>query len=120
MAASVLIVDDHPAFRRSARRLLESLGYDVVGEAASGRVAVRTARRLRPDIVLLDVHLPHYDGFEVAERLAAAPRPPRVVFVSSDDRSDLDHRLVGGADRPFISKVDLSSGSLDAALSGGP
>ena len=71
MARTVLIVDDHPSFRASARRMLEADGYDVVGEAADGTSAIDAARALRPDLVLLDVRLPDFDGFKVAERLAA-------------------------------------------------
>ena len=66
----VLIVDDHPSFRASARKLLESEGYDVVGEAADGAGALEAAEQLHPDVVLLDVQLPDLDGFEVAKRLA--------------------------------------------------
>ncbi len=71
MATSVLIVDDHPSFRASARMLLECEGYDVVGEAADGESALSEAARLSPDVVLLDVGLPGLDGFEVTSRLVA-------------------------------------------------
>ena len=72
MATSVLIVDDHPSFRASARMLLECEGYEVVGEAADGRAALEAVRELEPDLVLLDVQLPDIDGPEVAARLAEA------------------------------------------------
>ncbi len=71
MAISVLIVDDHPSFRASARMLLECEGYTVVGEAADGAAALSEAARLSPDVVLLDVGLPDIDGFEVTRRLVA-------------------------------------------------
>ena len=66
MALTVLIVDDHPSFRASARVLLEAEGFDVIGEAADGTSGIAEARRLRPDLVLLDVQLPDIDGFDVA------------------------------------------------------
>ena len=72
---TVLIVDDHEGFRQSARALLEAEGFAVVGDAADGAAAVAEVARLRPDVVLLDVQLPDLDGFAVAGRLAAAPRP---------------------------------------------
>jgi DNA-binding NarL/FixJ family response regulator len=53
-----LVVDDHPSFRRSARRMLEAAGWDVVGEAGGAADARRAAADLRPDLVLLDVQLP--------------------------------------------------------------
>jgi DNA-binding NarL/FixJ family response regulator len=65
-------VDDHELFRASARELLGPEGFVVVGEAASGAEAPDAVAALRPEIVLLDVQLPDLDGFEVAERLAAA------------------------------------------------
>ena len=77
MPPSVLIVDDHPSFRLSARRMLEAYGYTVVGEAEDGERALAAARRLGPDLVLLDIQLPGIDGFEVALRLATAERHRR-------------------------------------------
>ena len=56
------------------RALLEADGFEVVGEAADGSAALEAVRRLRPEVVLLDVQLPGTDGFEVAERLAAEVR----------------------------------------------
>ena len=78
----VLIVDDHPSFRASARVLLEAEGFDVVGEAADGAQAITEAGRLRPEVVLLDVQLPDIDGFDVAARLTGG-----------DDAPDGDPRL---------------------------
>ena len=77
MGKSVLIVDDHPSFRASARRMLEADGYGVVGEAEDGAAALAAAEQLRPDLVLLDVRLPDIDGFEVARRLLDADGRPR-------------------------------------------
>src|SRR5262249_5228237 len=73
MACSVLIVDDHPGFRAQARVLLAAAGYRVVGEAADGESAVRAARDLSPDVILLDVQLPDISGFEVVRRLHGQP-----------------------------------------------
>src|SRR5438105_2788065 len=80
---TVLIVDDHPSFRATARALLQAEGFDVVGEAEDGASALALVAELRPDVVLLDVQLPDLDGFEVAQRLGADG--PAVVLVSSRD-----------------------------------
>ena len=69
MATTVLIVDDHPGFRASARMLLEAEGFDVVGEAGDGRSGLDAAAELQPDVVLLDIQLPDMDGFAVAAGL---------------------------------------------------
>src|SRR3954471_10948493 len=73
MGKTVLIVDDHPSFRASARRMLEADGYVVVGEAEDGGGALAAALRLLPELVLLDVRLPDVDGFDVARSLLAVP-----------------------------------------------
>src|SRR5205823_13332632 len=58
---TVLIVDDHPSFRASARTLLEAEGYEIVGEAENRAAALQAVRDLRPDLALPDVHLPHME-----------------------------------------------------------
>ena len=83
---TVLIVDDHPSFRRLARRLFEEAGFTVVGEAGDGRSAVDSVETLRPDLVLLDVMLPDVNGIELAERL---PPDVTVLLVSSRSADDL-------------------------------
>ena len=72
MATTVLIVDDHTAFRSRARRMLEADGFEVVGEAGDGASGVAAARRLEPDVVLLDLQLPDTTGFAVAQELSGA------------------------------------------------
>src|SRR5437764_44867 len=74
MAVSVLIVDDHPAFRASVRAMLELDGFEVVGEAEDGTSGIEQAGALEPDVVLLDVALPDMSGFDVAEQLAPATK----------------------------------------------
>jgi DNA-binding NarL/FixJ family response regulator len=117
MARSVLIVDDHPSFRTSARRVLEEAGFEVVGEAADGHTGLAAARELRPVIVLLDVQLPDLDGFAVAQALTREDDPPAVVLTSSRDRADFDGgMLTGSGARGFVPKSELSGAALAAFL----
>lgn len=111
-----MIVDDHPSFRASARTLLEDEGFRVVGEAIDGRSAVETVRRLRPDVVLLDVLLPDIDGFEVARRIAESPSAPAVVLTSSRDRATYRRRLDAAPARGFIGKAELTGAALAALV----
>jgi DNA-binding NarL/FixJ family response regulator len=113
---TVLIVDDHDGFRRSASALLETEGFEVIGCARDGETAFVEAERLRPQIVLLDVQLPGLDGFEVAELLAATPDPPCVVLISSRDASAYGPRLGTVRARGFIPKRDLSGQALAALV----
>lgn len=67
---NVLIVDDHALFRQGLRRILESLkGVSIVGEAADGNEAVQAARETNPDIILMDVSMPHLNGLEATQRI---------------------------------------------------
>jgi DNA-binding NarL/FixJ family response regulator len=116
VAASVLIVDDHPSFRALARRLLEAEGYEVVGEAPDGASALAAVADLRPAVVLLDVQLPDVDGFAVSRRLAAEDEPPVVVLISSRDRSAYRRRLADTPARGFLAKSELSGPALAALL----
>jgi DNA-binding NarL/FixJ family response regulator len=116
MRPTVLIVDDHAAFRASARALLEAEGFDVVGEAADGVGAVEAVAVLRPEIVLLDVQLPDLDGLAVAEQLAAVPDAPAVVLISSRDAAAYGPRLRATPARGFIPKSGLSGEALAALI----
>jgi DNA-binding NarL/FixJ family response regulator len=116
VARSVLVVDDHPSFRLSARLLLESEGYRVVGEAASAHEALELAGRLAPDLVLLDVGLPDGNGFGVAQRLLAARPPPAIVLTSTRDQSDFGPLIARSGARGFVAKPDLSGAALAALL----
>ena len=109
---TVLIVDDHPSFRATARLLLESEGYEVVGEAADGPEAVRMVAELAPDVVLLDVNLPGLDGFEVAERVTRNGHAPAVVLCSSRDARDYGDRIERSGARGFVPKADLSGDAV--------
>lgn len=113
---TVLIVDDHPDFRASASSLLEAEGFDVVGGVADGASALAAVESMRPEVVLLDVQLPDLDGFEVAERLAAAPDPPRVVLISSREAAAYGPRLATAPARGFLAKRELSGASLAALV----
>jgi CheY-like chemotaxis protein len=114
LSRTVLIVDDYPPFRESARGLLEGGDFEVVGEAEGGAEALRLASELRPDVVLLDVHMPDLDGFEVARRLAELESPPLVVLTSS--RDDYAPLVAGSAAHAFVRKDALSAETLSSAL----
>ncbi len=116
MSKTVLIVDDHATFRASARLLLESEGFDVVGEAADGESALEQTSALAPDVVLLDVQLPGIDGFEVASRMTDSAGAPTVILISSRDGQDFGPLIKASGARGFVAKADLSGESLRALL----
>ncbi len=113
MPRTVVIVDDHARFRRSARKLLELEGFDVVGEATDGASALAEVERLRPDLVLLDVHLPDASGLDLVPLL----RPiSEVLLVSSRDRADVAGRVGRSDVLGFIPKDQLTGEAVSAAL----
>ena len=94
----ILLVDDHPLTRDALAALLEQSGFGVVGEASDGEEAIETARRLQPDIVLLDLSMPGLDGLSALPRLRdAAPACEVVVLTASGTEENLLAAIRGGA-----------------------
>jgi DNA-binding NarL/FixJ family response regulator len=113
---TVLIVDDHPSFRASARAILEADGFEVTGEAEDGESAIAAAGRLHPDVVLLDVQLPDLDGFEVTRRLLTNDGGTCVVLVSSRDGSDFGPLVESSGACGFVPKSELSGEAVTALI----
>ena len=98
--------------------LLGDDGFEVAGEAQDGESALEQVQALHPDVVLLDVQLGEgIDGFEVAERLAKGADAPKVVLISSRERSDYGTRLEHAPVSGFISKRELSGEALAQLVS---
>jgi DNA-binding NarL/FixJ family response regulator len=115
MCSRVLVVDDQETFRAAVRELLEQAGFDVVGEAGDAASALAAERRLRPDVVLLDVRLADSSGIEVARVLRDRAPAPVVVLISTGDYAHLVEECgaVG-----FVPKAELSEESLRRVLDG--
>ena len=85
-ALRTLIVDDEPlAIERLAMLCAQVLSLSVVGTASDGEIALRLAKALSPDLVLLDIAMPHVDGMDVAKALGSAAQPPAIVFCTAFD-----------------------------------
>ena len=116
MTQTIFIVDDHPSFRATARRLLEVEGFTVLGEAPDGESAIAEILRLGPDIVLLDVSLPDIDGFEVALRLREQGSLSAIVLTSSRDGADFGTLVADSPARGFVPKGELSGDAVRALV----
>jgi DNA-binding NarL/FixJ family response regulator len=117
MAPTVLVVDDHPSFRASARAILEAEGFEVVGEAEDGASALAAVDALDPQVVLLDVQLPDMTGFEVCARLAERNGgAPDIVLVSSREACDYGSLIQQSGARGFVPKAELSGEAVSALL----
>lgn len=112
----MIVIDDHPSFRRTAIEMLRAVGYEVVGEAATGREGVAAVEASDPDVVLLDVQLPDIDGFEVLRLLDDGTRSPKVVLVSTRSAEDYATRLENASAAGFVSKVNLDLTTLRTTL----
>jgi DNA-binding NarL/FixJ family response regulator len=113
----ILIVDDHPGFRASARRMLEAGGFEVVGEAGDAASARGAVADLEPDAVLLDVQLPDGDGIALASELTTNGNAPAIVLCSSRDADELGSVLSRCGARGFLTKDELSAPAIRRLLS---
>lgn len=116
MALSVLLIDDDPDFRASARRVITRGGAEIVGEAATVAEGIAAASDLRPDAVLVDVGLPDGDGVTLARALSALPWGPRIVLTSVDVDAATDERARSAGALGFVPKHELPGAGLALLL----
>ena len=111
----VLIVDDHALFRGGVKSLLmREPGFEVVGEAVDGLDGVKRAKALRPDVILLDLHMPGIAGREAVKLLAEEVPSARVLMLTvSEDADDLVDTLRAGASGYLLKNIETDA-LLDA------
>lgn len=109
----VLLADDHGAIREALRIMLDGHGIDVVGEAADGAVAVRNAAALRPDVVLMDLHMPGMDGVAATREIVDAGAAQVLVLTSFDEDELVEGALRAGA-AGFLLKTTDAATLVDA------
>ena len=106
----ILVADDHSLFRDGLTSLLKASGFEVAGEAGDGEQAVRETLRLKPDIVLMDLHMPVMSGLEALRQIrAAAPGTKVVMLTISDQSEDLVSAIEGGAYGYLLKSLDSQS-----------
>ncbi|MEV4708059.1 response regulator transcription factor [Actinoplanes sp. NPDC049316] len=103
---SVVIADDQRMVRAGLRMVIETEpDLRVVGEAGDGVEAVALARRLRPDVVLMDIAMPRQDGLTATRALLAAPNPPRIIVLTTFDTDENLYRALQAGASGFLLKV---------------
>lgn len=119
MKNRVVIVDDEPITRMDLVGMLEEIGYQVVGEAGDGFDAVEVCRAQRPDLVLLDVRMPVFDGFGAAETIIKEETAGCVVFLTAyNDRESIERAKEIGVAGYLVKPVEqrLLLPTLEVAL----
>lgn len=92
----VLIADDDPIIRLDLKQMLESLGYEVVGEAGDGQAALNLATELTPDVCVLDVKMPQMDGIEAAGRITEEGIAPVILLTAFSDKELIERAKESG------------------------
>jgi DNA-binding NarL/FixJ family response regulator len=107
-----LIVDDSPPFVRAAQGLLERQGITVVGAASTSDEALQLARRLRPDVTLVDIDLGGESGFDVVRRLRREADLARLILISTHVEEDYAELIAASPAAGFLSKSTLSADAI--------
>jgi CheY-like chemotaxis protein len=111
----VLVVDDQPRFLAVASTVVErTAGFTIVGSAADGQEAVDRVHDLRPDLVLMDIHMPVLDGVEATRRIVADRPDVVVVLLSSYAKADLPDGVLDGGAADYLDKEELAPATLRA------
>ncbi len=118
----IIIADDESLIRLDLREMLTHLGYDVIGEAEDGRSAMELARRLRPDLLVMDIKMPDLDGISAAEELTRERIAPVVLVTAYSDQALVERAreagVVGYVVKPFreaelMPVIELSRARFD-------
>jgi len=111
----ILVVDDYEPWRRSLRSILQKdPSLQVIGEAEHGFDALQKATELKPDLILLDIHLPDIDGIEVSSRIGDLIPDTKILFVSQVKNLDIVKAAMGDGMRGFVWKMDTATELLPA------
>jgi DNA-binding NarL/FixJ family response regulator len=115
MSLRILVVDDHAVVRRGVRSLLESHeGWEVCGEATTGRDAVEQSRRLRPDVVVMDLSLPELNGLDATRHILKDAPEIEVLVLTMHQSEELARDVLQAGARGYILKSDADENLIAA------
>jgi DNA-binding NarL/FixJ family response regulator len=123
MAARILVADDHEVVRQGVRAILQARPeWEICGEAVDGREAIRLTKELRPDVVIMDITMPHMSGLEAAQEITRLELPSRVLIFTMHESKSLAPSVRKTGAQGYVVKSraarDLIE-ALDRLLSGG-
>ncbi|MCL4878926.1 MAG: response regulator transcription factor [Anaerolineae bacterium] len=105
MAMRVLLAEDHKIVRQGTRLYLESVGIEVVGEAANGHEAIQLVRQMQPDVVVMDIHMPDLTGIEATRRIRHENEDVRVLVLTAYDNPTYVQALLNAGADGFVLKT---------------
>jgi len=114
MGAGVVLADDHALVRQGLAALLEREGFTVLGQAADGQEAVRLAQRLSPDVIVLDISMPLFNGLNAAMELARTCPRVRIVLLTRHDESQYVSEALRGGVRGYVLKTQAATDLVHA------
>ena len=112
--AKVLIVDDAAFMRMMIKDILEKNGYEIVGEAQNGAVAVEMYQKEKPDVVTMDITMPDVDGIEAVKRIKAIDPGAKVIMCSAMGQQSMVMDAIKAGARDFIVKPFQADRVLEA------
>lgn len=114
----ILIVDDHAVVRRGVRSLLESeKGLEIIGEATTGREAVDMARRLQPDVVVMDLSLPELNGLDATRQILKDSPRSEILVLTMHHSEELARDVLQAGARGYVLKSDADQNLIAAVRS---
>ena len=113
----VMVVDDHPIMRSGLRDALEQSGrFEVVGQAADGEEAVRTVEELKPEVIVMDVIMPHKDGIDACREIMELLPDTRVMMLTASSEEDAVIEAVAAGATGFLQKYSRPEEFVEAVL----
>jgi DNA-binding NarL/FixJ family response regulator len=101
----IVIVDDHPIFRRGLKEIIEAdPQFAVAGEAGDGEAALQQIKSLKPEVVVLDLHLPKIAGLELVRAVRALPHPPAIIVLTMHGEESIFNAAMDGGAQGYILK----------------
>lgn len=111
----ILIADDHEIFRKGLRSLVESApGWEVCGEAANGVEALEEARKLAPDVIIMDIGMPYLNGLDATKQIRKELPQIRVLVLSQHDSSPMLTAAIDAGASAYITKAQAAHDLLTA------
>jgi len=115
MAARILVVDDHEVVRQGVRAILQARpDWEICGEAIDGREAIRLTKELHPDVVVMDITMPHLSGLEASQEIAKLQLPSRVLIFTMHESKNLAPSVQRAGAQGYVVKSRAAQDLIDA------